>query len=99
MVDKMWTHSGDSHFIEPADMWQQVLPKHLAERMPRTTNLNEGEELVEVDGKSFTRKIPKIELVRNKETGESIIEMSRPPARHPRRQSASHRSRRRGHLG
>ncbi|MGE0878678.1 MAG: amidohydrolase family protein [Acidimicrobiia bacterium] len=80
MTEKLWTHSGDSHFIEPPDIWHQTMPKALADRMPRTTKLNEGEELIEVDGKSFTRKIPKIALVRNKETGETIGEMSsRPP--------------------
>ncbi len=80
MADKLWTHSGDSHFIEPDDLWQTILPKELADRMPKTTKLNDAEELVEVDGTSFTRAIPKIMLARNAETGETIIEMSsRPP--------------------
>ena len=24
---KIWTHSGDSHFLEPDDLWHQILPK------------------------------------------------------------------------
>jgi hypothetical protein len=54
---KMWTHSGDSHFLEPDDLWHQILPQALADRMPRTSMISDDEELVEVDGKSFTRKV------------------------------------------
>ena len=80
MADKIWTHSGDSHFLEPDDLWEQILPKKLAGRMPRTTKLGDHAELVEVDGKSFKRDIPKIETTRHRETGETILEMSsRPP--------------------
>lgn len=80
MHDKLWTHSGDSHFIEPEGLWHDILPGHLADRMPRTTKLNDHEELVEVDGTSFTRELPKIQQVRHNETGETIMEMShRPP--------------------
>jgi predicted TIM-barrel fold metal-dependent hydrolase len=80
MTDKLWTHSGDSHFIEPDDLWDRLLPPEQAARMPHTTRLSDVEERVDVDGRSFTRAIPKIELVRNKETGETIGEMSsRPP--------------------
>jgi len=31
---KIWAHSGDSHFLEPEDLFQQILPAKLAERMP-----------------------------------------------------------------
>ena len=31
---KIWAHSGDSHFLEPEDLWHQILPAALAERMP-----------------------------------------------------------------
>ena len=57
---KIWTHSGDSHFLEPDDLWHQILPKKQADRMPRTQLVGENEELVTVDGKSFTRQLPKI---------------------------------------
>ncbi|MGD9792727.1 MAG: amidohydrolase family protein [Acidimicrobiia bacterium] len=80
MPEKLWTHSGDSHFIEPEDLWHSIMPRALADRMPKTTKLSDVEELVEVDGASFKRPTPKIALVRNAETGETIGEMSsRPP--------------------
>jgi hypothetical protein len=97
MTEMLWTHSGDSHFIEPDDLWHRILPKAQADRMPRTTKLSDVEELVEVDGKSFTRKIPKIQLVKNRETGETIGEMS--ATWHPRCQGALAGPQRRGHLG
>ncbi len=79
MTDKIWTHSGDSHFLEPDDLWHQIMPKVQADRMPRTSMIGDDEELVEVDGKSFTRKLPKIMTAKGA-TGETIIEMShRPP--------------------
>jgi predicted TIM-barrel fold metal-dependent hydrolase len=79
MSDKIWTHSGDSHFLEPADLWHQIMPKAQADRMPRTTPVSDDEELVEVDGKSFTRKLPKVMTAKGS-TGETIVEMSsRPP--------------------
>ncbi|HEY2503879.1 MAG TPA: amidohydrolase, partial [Mycobacterium sp.] len=28
---KLWANSGDSHFIEPEDLWRSRLPKRLAE--------------------------------------------------------------------
>jgi predicted TIM-barrel fold metal-dependent hydrolase len=79
MTEKIWANSGDSHFLEPADLWHQILPKPLADRMPRTRMISDEEELVEVDGKSFTRRIPKLMTAKG-ETGETIAEMShRPP--------------------
>jgi len=81
VTEKICAHSGDSHFLEPADLWHQIMPKSTADRMPRTTRINDGdEELVEVDGKSFTRKLPKVMTAKNAQTGETIAEMShRPP--------------------
>ncbi len=79
MSDPIWTHSGDSHFLEPDDLWHQIMPAALADRMPRTRMISEDEELVEVDGKSFTRNVPRIMTVKGA-TGETIVEMShRPP--------------------
>ena len=79
MTDKIWAHSGDSHFLEPADLWHQILPKAQADRMPRTERIADTEERVTVDGKSFTRKLPKIMTAKGA-TGETIAEMShRPP--------------------
>ena len=56
---KIWAHSGDSHFLEPEDLWQQILPAALAERMPRSER-DGDDEIVHVDGKSFRRKLPKL---------------------------------------
>jgi predicted TIM-barrel fold metal-dependent hydrolase len=79
MSEKIWANSGDSHFLEPADLWHQIMPKAQADRMPRTTVISDEDELVEVDGKSFTRKLPKI-MTSKGATGESIADMShRPP--------------------
>jgi predicted TIM-barrel fold metal-dependent hydrolase len=79
MSEKIWAHSGDSHFLEPEDLWHQILPAAQADRMPRTRMISENEELVEVDGESFTRAIPKIATAKGA-TGETILEMShRPP--------------------
>jgi len=76
---KIWTHSGDSHFLEPADLWQQIMPKKQADRMPRTELIGDSEELVTVDGKSFRRQLPKIATAKGT-TGETIAEIShRPP--------------------
>jgi predicted TIM-barrel fold metal-dependent hydrolase len=78
-TDKIWTHSGDSHFLEPADLWHQIMPKAQADRMPRTEMIADDEERVTVDGKSFTRKLPKL-FISKGATGETIVEMShRPP--------------------
>src|SRR6266508_6407584 len=78
-MSKIWAHSGDSHFLEPADLWHQILSKAQADRMPRTRMVSDDEELVEVDGKSFTRKVPKIMTAKGA-TGETIAELShRPP--------------------
>jgi predicted TIM-barrel fold metal-dependent hydrolase len=79
MSEKIWAHSGDSHFLEPADLWHQILPKKQADRMPRTERISDGEERVTVDGKSFTRPLPKIMTAKGS-TGETIGELSfRPP--------------------
>src|SRR3954454_14880828 len=81
MTEKIWAHSGDSHFLEPEDLWHQIMPRSQADRMPKTTRINDGdEELVEDDRKSFTRKLPKVMTAKNAQTGETIAEMShRPP--------------------
>jgi predicted TIM-barrel fold metal-dependent hydrolase len=79
MTTKLWADSGDSHFLEPADLWHQIMPKAQADRMPRTRLIGENEELIEVDGKSFTRTLPRL-MTAKSSTGETIGEMSsRPP--------------------
>jgi predicted TIM-barrel fold metal-dependent hydrolase len=55
---KLWTHSGDSHVLEPPDLWTTRLSSGLAERMPRTEDVDDRTELVHVDGRSFQRHKP-----------------------------------------
>ncbi|MEU1525562.1 amidohydrolase family protein [Nocardia rhamnosiphila] len=56
---KIWANSGDSHFLEPEDLWQKNLPARLAELVPRTEKDPDGEwETVHIDGMSFRRKLP-----------------------------------------
>jgi predicted TIM-barrel fold metal-dependent hydrolase len=83
-VDKLWANSGDSHILEPDDLWQQILPPELARRMPRSEKFD-GYEIVHVDGTSFRRDMPKF-LTKKDEDDLTIIERNyRPPgARDPR---------------
>ncbi|ROO87905.1 putative TIM-barrel fold metal-dependent hydrolase [Actinocorallia herbida] len=56
---KMWTNSGDSHFLEPDDVWTARLPKALADLTPKSQKDPDGEwETVSVDGQTFRRKLP-----------------------------------------
>ncbi|CAA0137591.1 Uncharacterised protein [Mycolicibacterium vanbaalenii] len=58
-MNKIWTNSGDSHFLEPEDLWQTRLPKKLADLTPRSEKDPDGEyETVYVDGQVFRRKLP-----------------------------------------
>jgi predicted TIM-barrel fold metal-dependent hydrolase len=58
---KLWANSGDSHFIEPADLWQSRLPKRLAELVPRTEKDPDGRwETIYVDGRTFRRQLPSV---------------------------------------
>jgi predicted TIM-barrel fold metal-dependent hydrolase len=76
---KIWAHSGDSHFLEPDDLWHQILPKRQADRMPRSEKTGDEEEVIHVDGKSFRRPLPKI-MTRKGADGLTIAEASfRPP--------------------
>src|SRR5438067_6306364 len=61
MTAKLWANSGDSHATGEVQRWKDILPKDLAERMPRSEKDADGEfETVYVDGRSFRRKLPKI---------------------------------------
>lgn len=58
-MSKIWTNSGDSHFLEPEDLWQSRLPKRLADLTPRAEKDPDGEyETVFVDDQIFRRKLP-----------------------------------------
>lgn len=58
---KLWANSGDSHFLEPDDLWRARLPKDLAELVPRSEKDPDGKwETVFVDGQAFRRRLPSI---------------------------------------
>jgi len=58
-MQKIWANSGDSHFLEPEDLWRENLPPRLAELVPRAEKDPDGEwETVHIDGMSFRRKLP-----------------------------------------
>ncbi|HEY0694986.1 MAG TPA: amidohydrolase family protein [Kribbella sp.] len=58
---KIWANSGDSHFMEPDDLWRSSLPKRLADLVPRSEKDPDGLwETVHVDGQSFRRRLPSI---------------------------------------
>jgi len=59
MAAKIWANSGDSHFLEPEDLWRESLPPRLAELMPHAVKDPDGEwETVYIDGMAFRRKLP-----------------------------------------
>jgi predicted TIM-barrel fold metal-dependent hydrolase len=80
----LWSNSADSHFLEPDDLWHQILPPKLAERMPWSERASDDEEIIHVDGESFRRPIPRVLTKRDAE-GNNIWELNtRPPgARDP----------------
>ena len=58
---KLWANSGDSHSLGERAVWDEILPKELADRMPRSEKFD-GYEIVHVDGESFRRDMPKLEV-------------------------------------
>lgn len=88
---KIWANSGDSHYLEPENLWHEILPKDQAERMPWAEKISDTEEIIHIDGQSFTRQLPRsanLELtadVRGEEVKGTLNDIShRPPgARDP----------------
>ncbi len=76
MSDKIWANSGDSHLMEPFELFQENLPKDLAERMPRSEIDPDGAfETIYVDGQQFRRKVPFVKRpMVDPETGKSVFE-------------------------
>jgi predicted TIM-barrel fold metal-dependent hydrolase len=73
-MGKIWANSGDSHLVEPADVFSSSLPAELAERMPRSVKDPDGRwETVYVDGSEFRRRMPGGALV-DATTGQSMNE-------------------------
>ncbi|MFI5041213.1 MAG: amidohydrolase, partial [Acidimicrobiales bacterium] len=57
--DKLWANSGDSHLIEPPDLFES-LPADVKERMPRSVKDPSGDfETIYIDGQEFRRDLPK----------------------------------------
>ena len=54
--EKIWAHSGDSHLMEPEDLWTSRLPKALADRAPRSER-GEKYEIVYIDGTQIDRQL------------------------------------------
>ncbi len=59
MTSKLWTNSGDSHFIEPPDLYRSRLPSELAERLPWSERISDDEEIVHIDGQEIRRRLPR----------------------------------------
>ncbi len=73
-MEKIWANSGDSHLMEPPDLFTENLPAEQAERMPRSLKDPDGAfETIYVDGQQFRRKLPKRDI-RDPETGETVLE-------------------------
>lgn len=78
MEKKIWANSGDSHFLEPENLFQEILPPALAERMPRSVK-EDGWETVYIDGEVIRRPLPK-PIKDGEFAGETIATLSaRPP--------------------
>ncbi len=75
-MQKIWANSGDSHLMEPRDLFTENLPAEQAERMPRSVLDPEGLfETITVDGQSFRRKVPFAKRpMADPETGLSVLE-------------------------
>ncbi len=59
-MSKIWANSGDSHLIEPDDLFTSSLPADLAARMPRSVKDADGAyETLFIDGQEFRRRMPK----------------------------------------
>ncbi len=71
---KIWANSGDSHLVEPDDLFESRMPADLAARMPRSVKDPDGKwETVYVDGKEFRRRMAGTGLT-DPETGLTVFE-------------------------
>jgi predicted TIM-barrel fold metal-dependent hydrolase len=55
-MTKIWANSGDSHLLEPDDLWLSALPERLASRAPRSER-GEKYEVVYIDGERVDRQL------------------------------------------
>ena len=57
---KIWANSGDSHLVEPDDLFTTSLPAELADRMPRSVKDEDGtHETLYIDGQEIRRRMPR----------------------------------------
>src|SRR3981081_1111991 len=74
----IWAHSGDSHFLEPEGLWQEILPANLATRMPWSEKIGDEEEIVHIDGLELRHPLPKLQ--KDSKGRPSMFDLShRPP--------------------
>jgi len=55
-MTKIWVNSGDSHVMEPDDLWIQALPPRLADRAPRSER-GDKYEVLYIDGERIDRQL------------------------------------------
>lgn len=55
-MTKIWANSGDSHVLEPEDLWTQALPRRLADRAPRSER-GDKYEVLYIDGHRKDRQL------------------------------------------
>jgi predicted TIM-barrel fold metal-dependent hydrolase len=73
---KLWANSGDSHSLGERAVWEEILPKDVADRLPRSERHDkEGYEIVHVDGRSFRRELPKLQVKKDPRQGKTIGEL------------------------
>lgn len=71
---KIWANSGDSHLVEPDDLFTTSLPKELSQRMPRSEKDPDGtHETLYIDGQVIRRRMPRAAELLD-ENGQSVFE-------------------------
>ncbi|MGO8864535.1 MAG: amidohydrolase family protein [Acidimicrobiales bacterium] len=74
-MEKIWANSGDSHLVEPDDLFRDSLPASLAARMPRSVRDEDGSwETIHVDGQQFRRRLPSRDRRLTDELGRTVPE-------------------------
>ncbi|MGD9700996.1 MAG: amidohydrolase family protein [Acidimicrobiia bacterium] len=73
-MTKIWANSGDSHLVEPDDLFTTSLPAELAARMPRSEKDPDGtHETLYIDGQEFRRRMPKAAMLVD-ENGQTVFQ-------------------------
>ena len=82
-MSKIWANSGDSHLVEPEDLFTQSLPAGLAERIPRSVKDTDGKgETLHIGCREFRRRMAGVGL--HDEDGRTVEERE-PGTNEPRR--------------